>query len=1407
MNHCKRLFSLLLVLCMVIPMCLITVSAETTIEYTFYYDNGLTWESKGLAKIMDDTSPNQAVLEAAYNAGTINFLPVAHAGYSVPYLHSVDHYPSGTSVADTSNYNGIKINSKKIGDWFAFKIKNPGDGYFNVSVNVLNSVNGAMGADVYILSGVEADAASIESELTAANLYGNVDFKRKDVQPYGNVLPEALDATLESKTSDGDYIIVFKVTKNKAGKTEDTASDNQTYIWMTGLTLTKTTPGSTTPTVKPTTPTTATTPSTPANPGVTDGAYRLFHSSLTDLGYSANGDIALSKQQEVLNSLYASGAMDVIPIGDKTENVTYLNYGAASSGKFEFNGIKLQKAKVGDYVALKFRSPGTGGYSISLDTYYLNANNAARLAAYILPGSTAVASIDGMLTDENRVSYVDISTNNTAKTETTVPVVSNADLEAGKDYILVLQFNKDNYQPDADRVDMMLTGLSFGEGFIVEPAPFDPVSGDTVLENAVKAASAYRGITGVNPLNGHDLMYLLFKGSMMIVVDMDDKTIYDIQYISHSTPFGMCFDPDGNLWLCGTGTFISKYDPATKTGVKYTFAKSDFFGGSTNGYGITYVDGYLYFGYNGCFGRVDAATGEIERISEQICVNEAKSDSKWLGYPGMIYRDGYLYTSTHGDNNGDQIYTSAIIKYEIATGKIVDSVDVAYSTRDYGNEAGYGVSGLYMVNDMLVGTYSNRKPQVYIDISGDKMELVDKFYNFDTHFIQSMTAPIDGKVYVAGYVDNEATSKCLYQIDLQTQTVTRMGDIVYLTTVSAENGIATVEWDEGLPGTSIVTYLNNSATGTVDLIFYNPTTMETVIWDGVVTPEYGTGMTLRALTSDDTGRYIYVGAYGTNQITRYDTVEKTFETFPGTDHQTDSLTYYKDKLYIGNYHTGTITQLDPETGDVTPYFNLYDSVFQQERMFGITAGDNKVFCGTIPDASRTGGTLVWFDLEENRYYVAGGPNPEDCYYADYASFVVWYNCATGQVETFDRDGDGVYDYDILVDDKGDDDPTNNVYEQVIKGLIPTQCPNDLVYKDGLIYGCTTKHNGDAVATKFDGNAQLFVYDVDAKKLLATCDPGQFVEGLEDPKVGYIDYIDAIAADPYEDGKFWCVINDTLLSYSFDTETNTFTNVKEEFSTAKGLGYRHATSTWHSRTILFDGDYMYVGFHNKGIWMVNTADPSKAYQISVYTPSGGMARGQDGNIYYISNQDSSKPVTSLCVFNIAEGAQPAVAQSVQALIDALPENMTMEQEAQLLTVYKMYRDLREPAKALVDATKLNNAISALADQLAAKADSLIDAIGEVTTLSGPAIRAARSYYDDLPDAVKAKVTKLSVLEAAEAKFAALRKANPSGKQDGTTDPAPKNNTLIIVIIAVAAVVVIGAAVVAVILIRKKKAKEE
>ena len=1394
MKQTTRIFAILLVVCMVLPMCLITVLADSTITYNFV-DTSVDFgtENKGIADTTTDA--NAATLKANYDKN--KFLPLADS-HSTAYLYIYDPDHATSPVVKTGC---TAVNELTTGDWIAIKFKAPSAGTYDVALRLYRTANTKCAYNAYILPGT-TDAASIPTAIASAVRYADGNQMYTGMGNNGDLNTVKLDQKLTVTASDADFILVLQVS-------ELTNGASKTRMYIEGIDLTPSSGGSTTPTTKPTSPTTKpTTPSTPPEIPAA-GSYLLWNSALESLGYDDSGKATLKSQLDYLHSLYAGGALNVVPIADQTGNVTYLNYGAATGGQFEFNGIRLQKAAIGDWVALKFRSPGDGIYSISLDNYYLNTNNAARMAVYMIPGTTATSVIGSRLTEANRIGFADVMPTNTSKSQISVSCTNGVELEKDKEYILVFQFEKDNASPETGRVDVMMTGLTFGEGFIADPAPFDPTTGEVALSEAVKAASAYRGTTGINPTNGHDLLYLLFKGSMMLVYDLDDKVLYDKVTITHSTPMNTCFDDQGNLWVTGAGTFLVKYDPVKKQATKYSFAKADFFNTSTNTYGGVYVDGYVYFGYAGAFGRVNTATGEITRITEKIQLDPTvASDADRFCYSGIIHKDGYLYTSVHGDKNGDQVYTSAIIKFDLATFKVVDFLDVTYSTRVPKEEAPYGVANLYLVNDILVGTYSNRKPQVYIDISGEKMQKLDSFYNFDTHFINTMSAPVNGKVYASGYVDNESTSKCLYEIDLETKQVTRLSDIVYLTALSAENAYATIEWDsEKLPGTSLVTYQNNSATGMVDIIFYNPTTMETVIWDSVTEGE-GTGMTLRALTSDDTGRYIYVGAYGTNLITRYDTLTGEVDSFIGTDHQTDSLTYYKDHLYVGNYHGGTITQIDPATGDVTPYFSLIDSVFQQERMFGITAGDNKIFCGTVPDSSRVGGVLVWFDLEEQRTYVASGPNPEDVYYADYSSFVVWRNYVTGQVETFDLDGDGVYDYDILVDDKGDDDPTNDIFEQVIDGLIPTQCPNDLVYKNGLIYGSTTKHNGDGVGVSFDGDALLFVYDVAAKKLVSTCDLSEYVEGLEDPKVGFIDYIDAIAADPYEEGKFWCVVNDTLLSYRYDRENCKFTNVTEELSLAKGRGYRHATSTWHSRTILFDGDWMYVGFHNMGLWMVNTADASKAYQISPYTPAGGMAVGQDGNIYYISNQDGSKPITELCVCRIADGTQPVVAASVQAVIDALPATVTMENEAAVLTALKMYQDLREPAKKLVDASKLTAALSTLESDLAAKCDALIDAIGEVTLQSEPAIRAARDYYDALPEGAKAKVTKLAVLEAAEARLIELRKngstSNTHGNNASTDTDEGNSNGLIIVIIVAVAVVLVAGLVVLIILLKKKKA---
>ena len=63
-----------------------------------------------------------------------------------------------------------------------------------------------------------------------------------------------------------------------------------------------------------------------------------------------------------------------------------------------------------------------------------------------------------------------------------------------------------------------------------------------------------------------------------------------------------------------------------------------------------------------------------------------------------------------------------------------------------------------------------------------------------------------------------------------------------------------------------------------------------------------------------------------------------------------------------------------------------------------------------------------------------------------------------------------------------------------------------------------------------------------------------------------------------------------------------------------------------------------------------------------------------------------------------------------------------------------------------------------EYLAKQVDDLIEAIGEVTLDSGPAIAEARNAYDALSSGAKKKVTKLAVLEAAEATYAALVNQN-------------------------------------------------
>jgi len=1146
---------------------------------------------------------------------------------------------------------------------------------------------------------------------------------------------------------------------------------------------------------------------------VEPASYDLFCDAFKDLTYDTSGRSKFNKATELVNSLYANGTLKAIPYAFSSASSAFITYsGAKNNTTFVFDGFMQQKVKTGDWVALKFKSPGAGVYSISFRYYFQNQNNSGMVNAYLLSGNVAADKVGALLTENNFIGFADIQTNNTQLQEHTARVSTGTELAANTEYILVLRFGEDLHKPDDDRIDFMLTGLEFGVG---KEGGFSPLRTEVVFERPVISAQFYRALNGVNPANGHDMLYLMFKGGDMLVYDVDTDEIVDREDIVMTQMKGSVITPDGHIWICGSGNNIIEYDPSNATMETVDIVRHRFDYALVNevrheSAGLVYGgDGLLYFGYYGWILSLNPVTGEFKNVSGTQITSDPNlaSDAQFPCAGGIVYHEGYLYFGIYGDLNKDQKHTGQLVKFDLATGKPVQFIDVLDSFRGKKYQANYGFGNLCMKDGILYGNFGGRPDRpVLVDITGDEMVRLDSVPGLETDLISAFTAELNGKYYLTAFVDREATAKCLYEYDPATKTFTRMGDIYAPSTLSLANqGIVTIEGNEKLPGKSIMTAQNNSATGEVDLYFYNMETRETVIREGV-TKGYGTGVSLTGFEMDPTGRYLYTGGYGCNKIGVVDLQTGDVWNYNTVGHQIDSIVWYDDILWTGNYFDGIINRFDPVHNDSTGICYTLDAVFRNRRMLNGVAGDGKVFFAGAPDNGRSGGVLAWYDIARDLTYIATGPNPENVYYAQTtASFVVWHNAVSHEIETFDLDGDSFYDADIIIDDKGDDDHNNDDVVQHVYGVFKDRVISTMCYVDGYIYGGTTKDNGNNVYYD-EGNAQIFVYDVNNMKLLGEYDLTKAIADIEDAENGTVMRIELVTNDPYEKGKFWGVVCDTLFSFTFDHETLTF-SVKEELSFGKNMKYNSIGNSKTGISAVFEGEYLYVAFENAGTYMINTSDPSDYNQISS-TAAERIERAPDGNLYFITGEDGID--MDIKMWRLAEYSQPLVIKSVQAVIDALPETVTMEQEEQVMTAYKMYLNMIETSKTQINADKLLAAVAALEVGQAAKADQLIEAIGTVTLDSLYAIQTARRYYESIPEAAQAKVTKLSVLEAAEEIYLELKAASEKpvtdSEPDPTPAPAPKNNTMTIVIIAVAAVVLIAAAV-AVVLVLKKKKKTE
>ncbi|HEX6684251.1 MAG TPA: hypothetical protein VF062_15715 [Candidatus Limnocylindrales bacterium] len=269
----------------------------------------------------------------------------------------------------------------------------------------------------------------------------------------------------------------------------------------------------------------------------------------------------------------------------------------------------------------------------------------------------------------------------------------------------------------------------------------------------------------------------------------------------------------------------------------------------------------------------------------------------------------------------------------------------------------------------------------------------------------------DGKVYLT-------RSGRLYGYDIAAHTFTDLNVPVPLSSVTKLGWVRLAD-QAAFPGDTLVVV--GTEQGRTFLFKYNPANGATRLAQVQGTPTQPTS--LNAVGTGPDG-LIYTGGYLTGGTGVYNPLHgDSNDNQPDTVHyglsQTDSMTAYNGKLYLGNYSGAKIHEYDPAAPwqmGTNPRQLAGLSGDGQDRPYAIVAGDGRLFVGTVPGYGQYGGALTVFDL-------AAGTHT------------------------------------------------------VLRNIVADQSVISLAYYNGKVYGGTTTRNGLGVDTAPRASAaKLFVYD-------------------------------------------------------------------------------------------------------------------------------------------------------------------------------------------------------------------------------------------------------------------------------------------------------------------------------------------
>ncbi len=403
----------------------------TTIHYDFTLAavnaaTGAEYKNKYFFNLPDST------ISSYYAAGTLNWkLAVSNKELLVsdtyPTVDSYLSYGNGTTWA------GLRLAVRAAaadgttpyltGHWFAFTLKSPGTGSYDITLNYQTRNDGNQDVKVYLLEGELTDAAAIQTAIESADSLTTGFDSRKD---NAGTVSTTANPYLNGTKNLGTYAL----TDNAYTLVVHSASASGASFFLSGVDMTEhLEPEETTAPEQTTAPEDTTAPEEEVPALQVDSLtydFKLGASELTatDGKTFAGGVLDAAKNKDAVAQYYASGALywkyaldNLASFKTETNSVGSTFY-IGNTPSFKWSGIRLgvlveengnKNYPNGYYLALTIQSPGKGNYRLSLD-YQTRADGTPAGEVYLIKGTFADnAALEAAMTRENLRKVVDFT--------------------------------------------------------------------------------------------------------------------------------------------------------------------------------------------------------------------------------------------------------------------------------------------------------------------------------------------------------------------------------------------------------------------------------------------------------------------------------------------------------------------------------------------------------------------------------------------------------------------------------------------------------------------------------------------------------------------------------------------------------------------------------------------------------------------------------------------------------------------------------------------------------------------------------------------------------------------------------------------------------------------------------------